>query len=266
MKHVILESMNKIKIFEVGIGRSIMKPTYLLVQRYGRSPEPVLREVAEAFGKKTFFSLRKEATTKETFLERFLIEAKKSTDLGKAFDGFVLIELTGEEKEGEREALYEYIKNNSREITCAFTVKNEQTADALYGELVQYFPFLRKVSEECYSPEEQREILVSTLRLGGSELTGEAEEWFTEKVADMKWKPEDHVENKLKNLANALVYEQIMKGESCLWISSEQLQEALNLQTEPETEKIPIGFAPPAKKETEKDAKGHEKNGREMVA
>ena len=72
-----------------------------------------------------------------------------------------------------------------------------------------------------------------------TQTTGEAEEWFTEKVADMKWKPEDHVENKLKNLANALVYEQIMKGESCLWISSEQLQEALNLQTEPETEPEP---------------------------
>lgn len=266
MKHVILESMNKIKVFEAYIGKNIPKPTYLLIQRYGRRPEPVLREVAEAFGKKTFFFLRKEATTKETLSERFLIEAKKCTDLGKVFDGFVLIELTGEEKEGEREALYEYIKKNPEEIACAFTVKNEQTAEALYGELVPYFPFLRKVSEECYSPEEQREILVSTLRSGGSELTREAEEWFAEKAADIQWKPEDHVENKLMNLANNLVYEQIMLGESGLWISSEKLQEALNRQLEPKTEKIPIGFAPPAKNETEKETKGHERNGRELVA
>ena len=266
MNYAILESMNKIKVFEAHIGKSIPKPTYLLVQRYGRTMESVLRETAEAFGKKNCFSLRKETTTKETVLERFLIEAKKSTDLGKVFDGFVLIELTGEEKEGERQDLYEYIKKNPEEIACAFTVKNEQTADKLYEELVQHFPFLRKISEECYSPKEQSEILVSTLRLGGSELTKEAEEWFTEQVADMRWKPEDHVENKLKNLANSLVYEQIMKGESCLWISSEKLQEALNRQLEPETEKLPIGFAPPAKKATGKDAKGHEKSGKEMVA
>ena len=119
MKYVVLEAMERLAAYEEVIGRAVPKPTYLFVQKYGRTMEPVLRETAEVFGKKKFFSLRKGELGKESILlDKFLMEAQKKADIGKWYDGFVLVELTGEETAKERSSFYEYIKKKSSEITC----------------------------------------------------------------------------------------------------------------------------------------------------
>ncbi len=265
MKYVILEAMERLAEYEDFIGRAVARPTYLFVQKYGRSMEGVLKETAEAFGKKEFFLLRKEKVGRESYLlDKFLVEAEKKTELGKRFDGFVLVELTGEETEEERTTFYEYIKNHSPEVTCMFSVKDEETAEGLLKELEQQFSFVRRVSEECYSPAEQKEILLTALEQGGVTLKEEAEEKAEEILAKVGWQVTDHVENRLRNLANNLVYEQIMKGNAWELISVERLQEEVNHLTE-QSEKLPIGFAPPTEtKEQEKACP--KKGGREMVA
>lgn len=265
MKHVILEAMKRLREYEGRIGRKVPKPTYLLVQRYGRTLEPALRETAEAFGKKQSFLLRKDVEMKDgTLLEKLVIEAQKRADMGKRFEGLVVIELTGAERKEEREAVYEYIKQNTEEIACVFTVRSEDAADDLYQELEQHFPFVRKVSEECYGPEEQKEILAEALEKGGIALTKAEQDWVEERLAKVKWSPVDHVENRLKNLANNLVYEQIMSGASLEPVSVDNLRDAFKQLEEPAAEKISIGFAPP--KEKEPKGKTQERDGKEMVA
>ena len=265
MRYEILEAMERLTEYEEMLGRTVLKPMYLFVQKYGRSMEPVLKETAEAYGKKKYFSFRKEKESKEiALLDKFLVELQKRSELGKRFDGFVLVELTGEEGVKERAIFYEYIKENASEISCMFTVKDEEAAEVLRKELEQYFPFARTVHEECYSPAEQKEILMAAFRQGGAILTKTAEKRLEEILGEMEWKVTDHVENVLRNLANNLIYEQVMNGKAWEEISENQVKEAL-ARLEEKTEKIPIGFAAPTvTKELDKDCP--EKSGKELVA
>ncbi len=266
MKHVILEAMKQLLKYEEGIGRAVPRPTYLFVEKYGRTMEPVLQETAEAFGKKKYVVLRNEKEGKEkSLLDRLHVETQKRSDVGKQFDGFVLVELSGEEAAKERVSLYEYIKKNSSKIACMFTVKDEETAEMLQKEMEQYFPFVRAAFEECYSPEEQKEILMTALEQGGAALTKGAGNQVAEMFGEVGWKTTDHVENKLRNLANNLVYEQIMKGDAQGLISGEELQKAMLRLTEEQAEKMPIGFAPP-KETQEHNVDCPEKDGKELVA
>lgn len=264
MRHVILEAMERLKKYEETIGKSVPKPTYLLEQRYGRTLEPLLKEMEKAYGKKQSVLLRKEPETRESLLEKFQVEAKKVTDLGKRFDGLVVVELNQASKKEEREVFYEYIRNNPEKIACVFTVKNEENVEYFRKELEQNFPFVRRVSEECYDSEEQVAILAESLRSGGIGLTLEAEMWIGEELEKVKWSPSDNVENRLKNLANNLVYERIINGTSFEPISAEEVRSAVKQQIQPESEKITIGFAPP--KEKEQESKKSETDGKELVA
>lgn len=265
MKYEILEALERLEEYEEMLGRKVPKPMYLFVQKYGRSMEQVLTETAEAYGKKKYFFFRKEKENKENaLLDKFLVELQKRSELGKRFDGFVLVELTGEEGVKERATFYEYIKENAAEIACMLTVKNEEAAEVLRKELEQQFPFARTVHEECYSPAEQKEILMAAFRQGGAVLTEVAVERLEEILGKIEWNTTDHVENVLRNLANNLVYEQVMNGNAWEEISEKQVREAL-LCLEEKTEKIPIGFAaPPVSRENDKVCP--EKGRKELVA
>ena len=265
MRYEILEAMERLTEYEKMLGKAVPRPVYLFVQKYGRSMEPVLKETAEAFGRRKYFFFRKEKESNENaLLDKFLVELQKNSELGKRFEGFVLVELTGEEGGKERAMFYEYIKENASEISCMFTVKEEAVAEVLRKELEQHFPFARTVHEACYSPAEQREILLAAFRQGGAILTETAEKRLEEISREIEWKTTDHVENVLRNLANNLVYEQVMSGNAWEEISEKQVQEALS-RLEEKAEKIPIGFAAPTvSRELDKDCP--EKGGKELVA
>lgn len=265
MRYEILEAMERLAEYEEMLGKTVPKPMYLFVQKYGRSMEQVLKETAEAYGKGKCFFFRKEKESQENLLlDKFLVELQKKTEIGKRFEGFVLVELTGEEGVKERAMFYEYLKEKASEISCMFTVKNEEAAEVLCKELEQHFPFARTVHEECYSPAEQKEILMAAFGQGGAILTETAEKQLEEILGKIEWNTTDHVENVLRNLANNLIYEQVMNGNAWELISEKLVREAL-ARLEERAEKIPIGFAAPTiKREHDKDCP--EKGGKELVA
>lgn len=266
MKHVILEALERLKNYEELIERKVPRPTYLFVQKYGRTLEGVSKKIAQAFGKEKFLFVRKGSESKEISLtDRVSMEAQKAADLGKCFNGFVLVELTGEETVKERVALYEYIKENASSITCMFTTKTEAFGEQLVKEMEQHFSFVRMISEECYSPTEQKEILITALEQGGAALTEEAEECVESILAEIEWKESDYVENKIRNFAHNLVYEQIMSGAESELISVDELVAGIKKLKGETAEKIRIGFAPPNSGHENRDKEPDEK-GKELVA
>lgn len=266
MKHVILEALERLKNYEKLIARKVPRPTYLFVQKYGRTLEGVMKKIAQAFGKEKFLIIRKGSESKECSLtDRVSMEARKEAELGKSFDGVVLVELTGEEPVKERVALYEYLKENASSITCMFTTKTVETGVALEKEMEQHFSFVRMISEECYSVTEQKEILITALKQGGAVLTRDAEECIGSILAEIEWKESDHVENKIRNFANNLVYEQIMNGTESELITRETLVAGIKKLKGETAGKIKIGFAPP-NSEHENHGKEPDENRKELVA
>lgn len=266
MKCVVLEAMERLAKYEEVVGRTVPKPTYLFIQKYGRTVERILNKIAQAFGKEKFLFVRKENESKAISLtERVSMEAQKAADLGKSFNGFVLVELTGEEAVKERIALYEYIKENVSSITCMFMTKTEEVGEQLVKEMEQYLSFVRMISEECYSSTEQKEILITALEQGGAALTEDAEERAESILSEIEWEESDHVENKIRNFAHNLVYEQIMRGAELELISEEELIAGIKKLKGEVVEKIRIGFAPP-NFEHENCNKESDKDGKELVA
>jgi len=95
-------------------------------------------------------------------------------------------------------------------------------------------------------------------------LTEQAKAQVEDVLEKTEWKTTDHVENKLRNLANNLIYEQIMEGKAAKWIGEEAIMTAFKGLAE-EQEKLPIGFAIPTVVR-EQDKECPEKGGKEMVA
>lgn len=270
MNNGILAELDILKNYEEKTNRKKLRPYYLFVQKYGRTLVTEMQQIAEGFGKNKFFCFnRGNASDKGSLTECFRLELEKNAELGKVFNGLVLISLTGAEEEKERIELYQYITDRAAELSCVFMTRSEITGEVLKQEMEQYLPLVRMKTGESYDIEEQLEVFTNTLRENGAGLTSEASEYARREFCDMEWNETDHVENRIRNIAYNLVYEQILEGKGVHRISVEELEQAMKPLQKVQSKKFRIGFAP--RKETDKNLFDKEnekevKKEKEMVA
>jgi len=241
MCYSVLEELNKVKNCEQERNISIPKPYYFFVQKFGRSPEAELPVIAKTFGNGSWFSFYTENKKKDTtMLNRFIMEAEKYAELGKVFQGYVLVEFTGEEEPKELYELLSYIKQNEKQFHCIFTTKMLDQAEKIQGCLEQHF-FVRKMEGKKYESAEQSAIFLRVLMEYGFEmdgLTNEAEKLFS----DVCWEETDMVQNRIENLARNLAYNKMLEPEAVLTVTAEEAEEAIRqCKKEPETTRR-IGF------------------------
>ena len=270
MKNGILAELNIWKNYETKTNKKQLRPYYLFVQKYGRTLVTDIQQIAEGFGKNRFFCFKRgNASDKGSLTECFRIELEKNAELGKEFNGLVLILLNGSEEEKERIELYQYITDRAAELSCVFMTQSEITGEVLKQEMEQYLPLVRMKTGESYDLEEQLEVFTNTLWENGAGLTSEASEYARQVLSDVEWNETDHVENRIRNIAYNLVYEQILEGKGLQRISVRELEQSMKPLQKEQCKKFRIGFAPreetkqkPFDKENEKAAK----NEKEMVA
>lgn len=270
MKNGILTELDILKNYETKTNRKQLRPYYLFVQKYGRTLVTEMQQIAEGFGKNKFFCFKRgNASDKGSLTECLRMELERNAELGKVFNGLVLISLTGDEEEKGRIELYQYITDRAAELSCVFMTQSEITGEVLKQEMEQYLPLVRMKTGESYDIEEQLEVFTNTLWENGAGLTSEALEYVRQVLSNVEWSETDHVENRIRNIAYNLVYEQILEGKGLHRISVRELEQAMKPLQKEQCKKFRIGFAPregmekkPFDKENEKtvDKKG------EMVA
>jgi len=241
MCHSILEEMNKVRACEQERKVTIPKPNYLFVQKYGRSPEDEMPEIAKNFGNGNWFSFYPERKKDGVSVTNYFIgELEKYAELATAYQGHILVELTGEEEPKDLFEFLSYIKQKGKQFQCIFTTRMLERAEEIKHCLDQHF-FVREIGGKAYDSLEQCEIFLRVLREYGfcvEQITGEIENLFD----DIKWEETDMVQNCIENTARNIAYNKMLAQEAPLNVAIEEVKDAMReWKKEPETERR-IGF------------------------
>ena len=241
MCYSVLNELMQVKELEDSKKIKLPRATYFFVQKYGRSMVEEMAEIAKVIGNGSWFTFLTEGKKKDvTMLGRFLMELEKNAEIGKMFQGAVLVELTGEEEEKELSELLGYIKQNARQFGCVFTTNALDKAEEVEERLEQYF-FLRRINGQQYDSEEQKGLFLQVLEEYGFEtdhLGQEVKGLFSE----LCWNEADMVQNRIENLARNLVYDKMLNPEELPFVSVEEVKNlTAELKKEPE-KKRQIGF------------------------
>jgi len=226
MCHSILEELKKVKKCEEERKVTLPKPNYFFVQKYGRNPEAELPEIAKTFGNGTWFVFSTEQKKKDVAIGNlFVMEKQKHVEMGKAFQGHVLVELTGEEEPKELHDLLSYIKQEEKQFQCLFTTRALDRAEEIKNCLEQHF-FVREIDGKEYECAEQSAIFLRVLTEHGFDIDGLAKE--SERLfSDVKWEETDMVQNRIENLARNIAYNKMLEPEEVLEVSSREVEDAL---------------------------------------
>ena len=235
MCYSVLEELNKVKNCEQERNITLPKPYYFFVQKFGRNPEVELPEIAKSFGNGSYFTFLAEQQKKDvTMVNRFIMELEKHSDLGRAFQGHVLVELTGNEEQKELFELLSYIKQNAKQFQCIFTTKMLDRAEEINNCLEQHF-FVRKIEGKKYESEEQSAIFLRVLMEHGFEVDRLAKKMET-LFCDVSWEETDMVQNRIENMARNLAYNKMLTPEAELILVPEEVEAAMKeWKKEPET-------------------------------
>lgn len=217
-------------------------PSYLFVQKYGRSIQKELEEITRVLGKEVCFSFKTEVAGKEEpILQRFRMEEERHSGLGKRFAGCVFIELTGCEESEKISELLEYLEEHQNRICPLFTTKNYKSAEAICNGLERYF-FVRTIDGMKYEAGEQVDLFLEYLTRYGLELSESAAEALGEFINHKEWQEEDLVEKRLQHLVSHIVYGRQLTEEYGNVIEKQELEEALQKETGNQSKKRSIGF------------------------
>jgi len=244
MKNNLLQEIQQILEREEVMQISLPIPTYLYVQRYGRSIEADMKEIAELLGKEKWFSFKASHTEKDgSILRKFLIEQECQASLGKEYNGCIFVELSGEEEEEELEEFLDYIEQQKQRLSCIFMTKAMGSMEDICKQLSTDC-FVRVVKGDAYDPYEQIDMFVSTLESYQFQLDEEARKEITEFFRKKKWQENDAVEMQISNMAKSIVYEKFLNIEKQnTVVTKEEVQEAISELMEEPVRKRPIGFA-----------------------
>ena len=187
-------------------------PSYLFMQKYGRSIKKEMKEVTKVLGESEWFFFQTlEQNTEESLRFRFQRQEEQNAGLGKVFKGCVLIEVSGEEDEKEWNRLLEYLEEQKGRIRCFFTTKNLQEENRIRECLERYF-FVRVLKAEEFNREEQQGFLEETLEEYGFFVTEETKIATQNFFEQRRWKETEDVEKSIRNLAKNLVYERMLNS------------------------------------------------------
>ena len=210
MKSNLLQELEQIVAYEDQMDMVLPIPSYLFVQKYGRSVEAEMPRIAALLGKKDWFFFRADISQEKSMLNRFLIEQECKTNVGREYEGCILLELTGAENEKELLDFLNYIEGQKHRISCIYTTKESEEAAEIKKKLSTY-GFVRQINGESFDTYEQLEVFENTLKEYQFFITGGARirlaEWFRKK----KWQEEDAVVTLIQNIAKSVVYQKLLE-------------------------------------------------------
>lgn len=241
MCYSVLEELMQVRECEASRNRKLPRPYYLFVQKYGRSMEAEMPEIARFLGNGRWFLFSTEGKKKDVSMtSRFLVEQEKHAEIGRPFQGCVLVELTGEEESKELFEFLNYIKQKTQQFCCVFSTRALENADEIKEHLEQHF-FVRRIDGKGYGEREQRELFLKVLS-GYGFAVDNLEEAVEHLFSEVLWQEEDMVQSRIENMAQNLVYEKMMQAETALEVSLEEVKKAAEgLKRMPEIRCI--GFA-----------------------
>lgn len=241
MNHTIWDDIKSIKQLEKRIGKKLPKPLFLFVENYGRTLDNMLDELAKEFGKSDafVFHVGKYAENKpKQYLE---CEMKKRAKLGKAYNGCVLVKLSGGMDVVELYELVQFVLEQREELVALFSVNSMRMAQRVERVLEAYV-YVRVVEGEPFSKEEQLGILEEQWNEFGITLLPHEKEKICEVLSAHSWDESDNVRTKLNNLAMKIAYEKIFSGNTKTDNSIESSFELELNSAEKEPKKRQIGF------------------------
>ncbi len=228
MIHSVLEEIKYVKKNEAERGVKFPETTYLFVENYGRSMQEEMQDIAEALGKREYFTFRADWLTKQSGVYGdFQLELQKHATLGKEYEGCVLVELSTMVNEPELLQILSRLKQHEEKITSFVTVKDDEDVQEITKMMEQFF-FTRVVEGQIYSPEEQYGIIKAELEKYGFNPEEKRCEELLEYLKEFPWKKTDAVESKLRNVVKKLVYEKMLEHNSSLNVTYEEIKNALS--------------------------------------
>ena len=235
MCYSVLSEIHQVQQCEKSRQLRLPKPYYLFVQKYGRSLEQEMPEIAKALGNGKWFSFGTEGKKKEVSItSRFLLELEKYAEIGKPFQGCVLVELTGQEESKELFEFLSYIRQKNNQFCCVFSTRALECAKDLQEALEQHF-FVRVIDGEAYGSEEQKGLFLDVLNDFGFVADESVQAELEQVFLNVLWEEEDMVQNKIENLARNMVYEKMLQTDAKLLVTMEEIREATAvLKREPE--------------------------------
>jgi len=242
MKSNLLQEMGRIFAREEEMKHPLPMPIYLFIQNFGRSIEDDMKEIAELFHKKQWFSFKTgHRETDRSILAKFLLEQECQSSIGKEYDGCVLVELSGEEPENELAEFLDYINEQKERLNCIFTMKPTDAVADVRRQLAAD-SFLRVIYGEKYDAFEQIEIFLGILEKYQLTLDESAQKEVRDFCKEKEWKEIDTVEIQISNIAKEIVYEKYLEEEQQnRHVTREEVLKALSRLEEPQ-KKRQIGF------------------------
>ena len=210
MKSNLLQELEQIVAYEDRMDMVLPIPSYLFVQKYGRSIEAEMPKIAELLGKKEWFFFRADISQEKSILNRFLIEQECKTNVGREYEGCILLELTGAENEKELLEFINYIESQKQRLCCIYTTKESEKAAEIKRKLSIY-GFVRQIDGESFHVFEQLEVFENTLKNYQFVITGAARIKLAEWFRKTKWQEEDAVITQIQNMAKLLVYQKLLE-------------------------------------------------------
>lgn len=209
MKSNLLQELEQIVAYENQMDMALPIPSYLFVQKYGRSVEAEMPKIVALLGKKDWFYFRADVSLEKSIINRFLVEQECKANIGREYEGCILLELTGAENEKELFELLNYIESQKQRLACIYTTKEVEEADEIKKTLSAY-GFVRQINGACFDVYEQLEVFENTIKEYQFLLTGGARiklaEWFRKK----DWKEQDAVVTQIQNMAKSAIYQRLL--------------------------------------------------------
>lgn len=209
MKSNLLEELEQILAYEEQMDMVLPIPSYLFVQKYGRSIEEEMPQIAALLGKKDWFFFKADVSQEKSILNRFLVEQECRTSAGREYTGCILLELTGAENEKELVEFLDYIESQKHRLSWIFTTRESDEAIEM-KKLLSSYGFVRKIDGECYDAFEQLKIFENTIKEYQFSITSSTRvkmaEWFRKR----DWKEQDAVVTQIQNMAKSVVYQKLL--------------------------------------------------------
>jgi len=185
-------------------GMTIPQPVYLYIRKYGRDAYTDIEEFAALYGDRQWIEFNTISINEKNLLTTFKTELEKNRKLGKEFEGFVSVKLDDSIEEKDLRTFFSYLQSRSG-FHFIFTADSCQDVEYLKNILEQYF-YIRIKSGQCYSVEEQWDIICKSLTEAGITTTTDDMECMLKKLEDHEWNEDTQVNQRLTCIVKNCIF------------------------------------------------------------
>lgn len=239
-----IKEITGIRELESKAGINVPMPKFIYIEKYGRRPEEQMQEILSAFGKKEWFLYQTDIRFHEGgILENFIVELKKRAKIGKAYEEYVLIELSDMiHMDEEFKGFLAYLKTQEPGMNFMFVMKQSRNTVQIQQCIEQYF-FVKTIYAEKYSVEEQLESIRGICNRYRFEISEEAERIFFDSLEKKEWEAEENVICILNNKVCGMIYDAAVSNlENKQIITGEMASRMISKLEKQKERKIKFGF------------------------